>query len=450
MQTLALLLFAFLSPTSRADSVQLLDRGDRSLAAYLTLVDSATRTIDVASMYFEPCQSAPKLLLRALERKAKAGVRVRVLLDGRMFENPLKRQFSAWAFAQRNFEVRYYNPLEPNHRSHVKLLVVDGQRYIAGGRNLTDEYFGLDARLNYADQDVLVRGASAGPAQRSFDLLFEAGSQPRDFGDAAAFAGQCLAMSPRDRQVEAALGAEARSRILREKEPRSCARVEFAADEPGFMDCPSCERGGDGGPAEFLVEERWRKKHVTRLFLSFLESARESLALANQYYIPAHKERAAFDALRERGVRVSVLTNATGDAPGEHLNRQMTCFQQAAAFRDGVGGQRVDLLTSEGSLSDRWALSPRGAKWRIHTKSGVRDGRDVLVSSFNIDARSYHTNLEAAVLVEGCEALAADVGAQYGRFRAALTRDLARPGTRRAILPEHREKRFCGLLEEFF
>ncbi len=41
----------------------------------------------------------------------------------------------------------------------------NGQRYIAGGRNIADEYFGLHNE-NYIDRDVYVEGASVVEAQK--------------------------------------------------------------------------------------------------------------------------------------------------------------------------------------------------------------------------------------------------------------------------------------------
>src|SRR4029079_19304541 len=56
-------------------------------------------------------------------------------------------------------------------RMHEKFVVVDGERYIAGGRNLAESYFGLDER-NFVDRDVYVGGASAAEAARHFEALW--------------------------------------------------------------------------------------------------------------------------------------------------------------------------------------------------------------------------------------------------------------------------------------
>lgn len=35
-----------------------------------------------------------------------------------------------------------------NHRTHIKMIQVDSKSVIAGGRNLSDDYFGLSKNIN--------------------------------------------------------------------------------------------------------------------------------------------------------------------------------------------------------------------------------------------------------------------------------------------------------------
>ena len=49
-------------------------------------------------------------------------------------------------------------------RMHEKVVIVDGQRYITGGRNLAEAYYGMARKRNYVDRDVYVEGESAADA----------------------------------------------------------------------------------------------------------------------------------------------------------------------------------------------------------------------------------------------------------------------------------------------
>jgi phosphatidylserine/phosphatidylglycerophosphate/cardiolipin synthase-like enzyme len=91
-----------------------------------------------------------------------------------------------------NIEVRILNPFARrklartlelvrrfatlNHRMHNKLLVVDGEVAIFGGRNLADEYFGLNKQYDFRDLDVLTVGPVVGRRARSFDAYWNSDS----------------------------------------------------------------------------------------------------------------------------------------------------------------------------------------------------------------------------------------------------------------------------------
>ena len=71
-----------------------------------------------------------------------------------------------------NIQLRLFNPMgnrgalktvnyalrkaEFNHRMHNKIFLADGLAAVMGGRNIGDEYFGLDESFNFQDLDVLV------------------------------------------------------------------------------------------------------------------------------------------------------------------------------------------------------------------------------------------------------------------------------------------------------
>ena len=61
---------------------------------------------------------------------------------------------------------------EINQRNHAKLLIIDGTTYVAGGRNIADEYFGLSDRINFSDADLVVSGPSVNQAAQAFNDLW--------------------------------------------------------------------------------------------------------------------------------------------------------------------------------------------------------------------------------------------------------------------------------------
>ncbi len=166
----------------------ILDRGQDALLARISLLRSATTSIDLQTYIFDE-DDAGQLFLEELLAAARRGVRVRVLVDQL---SALKRvdTLAALAGAHANFSLRIYNPVldrarlsypqyllaaaccwhRLNQRMHTKLLLVDGVAGITGGRNYQDDYYDWDASYNFRDRDVLV----AGPVARGMAANFEA------------------------------------------------------------------------------------------------------------------------------------------------------------------------------------------------------------------------------------------------------------------------------------
>src|SRR6185369_10125629 len=110
-------------------------------------------------------------LLRDARRRGVADVRM--IVDA-TFQHIPKEVLAH--LSDEGVQVRVYHPLTLRHptwvfrRMHEKFVVVDGERYVTGGRNLAESYFGL-AERNYVDRDVYVEGASAADADRHFEEM---------------------------------------------------------------------------------------------------------------------------------------------------------------------------------------------------------------------------------------------------------------------------------------
>ena len=64
------------------------------------------------------------------------------------------------------------NVKQLNQRMHNKLMVADNRFTIVGGRNIGNEYFGLNPKHNFIDFDVLAVGPIAPEVSASFDLFW--------------------------------------------------------------------------------------------------------------------------------------------------------------------------------------------------------------------------------------------------------------------------------------
>lgn len=424
------MLASCLAGSARADQIRYIKRPEEALVTFVGVTQNAQRTLDLATFIFEPCQASGQLMMEELAQKARQGVRVRVLLDAFQQEKKSKKNLVAF-FASRGIELRWYNNdaiFNPgsNFRLHAKLLLADTATYIAGGRNVADDYFGLYDGINFNDRDLLVSGASAREAGAAFEELWNAQLTTRAGAGAfrpwASVCGKDL--SPRIKQIKNYLAGNAPG-VLNKMPARSCARVDFVADYSDFGKSRYGENPKERGAPEerYLTGARLVRKQATKAFLDFIDGTTSMLELENWSYMPFRRIGESLAVLRARNVPVSVVTNEEMDGPGilkyaeEHAN-------SVYIKRDATGSQSILQLSKNGSFTNAYSLTPRRATFRLHGKVAVRDQRDVMVGSFNLDPRSYSTNIESIVRVYGCPALAGDVRSEINILRKTYLRDV--------------------------
>ncbi|HJT16420.1 MAG TPA: phospholipase D-like domain-containing protein, partial [Thermoanaerobaculia bacterium] len=151
----ALLLIA---SVARADVFRILDDPRDAAQARFDVIQQAQNEIDAVCFLAraDPVTLTTLALLRDAHRRGVANVRL--VIDANFLHVPK----SVLADLQdEGVQIRVYHPITLRHplwlftRMHEKVIVVDGRRYIAGGRNLAGAYFGM-AKFNYVDRDVYV------------------------------------------------------------------------------------------------------------------------------------------------------------------------------------------------------------------------------------------------------------------------------------------------------
>lgn len=135
-------------PATEGNSVDVLRNGDEIFPAMIEAIGEAEHTIDFLTfVYWEG--RIGTAFARALADRARAGVRVRVLLDG-LGARTMDRGLLD-LMADQGVQVRWFRPLrrlrpgQLNHRTHRKVLIVDEAIGFTGGVGIADEWKG-DAR----------------------------------------------------------------------------------------------------------------------------------------------------------------------------------------------------------------------------------------------------------------------------------------------------------------
>ena len=115
-------------------------------------------------------------IYRALVKKAKQGVKVRVLYDEMGSRTTKRRHFKELVDAGGEVEI-FFPSILPlinprlNYRNHRKIVVIDGKIGFIGGFNVGDEYLGLKDRFGYwRDTHLRIEGSAVHPLQTRFIL----------------------------------------------------------------------------------------------------------------------------------------------------------------------------------------------------------------------------------------------------------------------------------------
>ncbi|MEV4190000.1 phospholipase D-like domain-containing protein [Streptomyces toxytricini] len=139
-----------------------LRNGDEIFPAMLDAIRSAEYTVDMMTFVYWQGDIA-RQFAHVLAERARAGLRVRLLLDGfgsRLIEKDLLDDMDRAGVQVAWFrKPLHLSPLKQNHRCHRKVLVVDEQTGFTGGVGIAEEWCG-DARNphEWRDTHVQVRG----------------------------------------------------------------------------------------------------------------------------------------------------------------------------------------------------------------------------------------------------------------------------------------------------
>ncbi|MGB3224191.1 MAG: phospholipase D family protein [Desulforhopalus sp.] len=364
--------------------------------AYLVrrqLIRNATKSIDLSVFLWREDETG-LALMQELIAAAERGVRVRLLGDGVFF---LREPDKVSAMAQSNphFELRLYNPLDQriasldigilenlifdftavNHRLHIKILTIDGEQTLIGGRNIGDKYFGQDPEFNFIDRDILMKGPAVADAKDAFELFWQ---------DSRTVTAMKLKDVAASEPNTAWLNQTPRLTIPEEKEVdvdwRTVNRVSVWYDKPGLI--------GD--------KSRYDPKLVVDRLAALVGSAQSSVLIETPYLVLGERSRALFHELRSKKPELPILFLTNSLASTDN-------WQTYAAFQAQLRSMLEDFrfllyLKKPDSLVER--SNGPGTISSLHSKTSIIDEQYTSIGSFNWDPRSGIWNAEIMVVID--------------------------------------------------
>jgi putative cardiolipin synthase len=391
-----------------ASGFRLLDRNEDGLRWRLALIDTARQSID-AQYYLWYGDDAGRIIAKRLLDAADRGVRVRLLIDdlNTLISDAttvsLRDRVAARIDAHPNIALRLFNPWSNreiagrveetvgemrrvNQRMHNKAMIVDNRVAIVGGRNIGDEYMGLNGSFNFHDLDVL----GVGPVARQTSTVFDAYWNSDWVIPAAALNLPVTA-------DEQATGHAEMLQHLRDAEslvhfpiaPQSwSAELATLSDDLHIGTSQIWADSPKTGGIEHVMLERIH---------TLLRAPQHELLIVNAYIIPTERGISMLRELRERGVEIKILTNslASHDVPAvnsHYKEWRRPILETGAQLYEMRHDAAIQPLVSD--------TPPTRAEYMgLHSKAMVVDREQVYIGSMNFDPRSAEINTEMGVFV---------------------------------------------------
>jgi len=264
--------------TNRFD---VLVNGDEIFPSMLAAIRSARSTISFES-YIYWSGAVGKAFADALAERARAGVRVHLLLDwigsNKIDPQQLALMERAGVEVRRFHEPRWYHLARMNNRTHRKLLIVDGRIGFTGGVGIADEWSGHAQDPSHW-RDTHFR--AEGPVVAQMQAVF--------MDNWVKVTGNVL-------------------------------------HGPGYF--PAVDAAGTSRGQVFSSSPEGGSESMRLMYLLAITAAARSIDLSSAYFVPDDLTLRTLVAAARRGVRVRIIT------PGEHMDAETVRRASRAAWGD--------------------------------------------------------------------------------------------------------------------
>jgi len=372
------------------------------------IISNAKKTIDATSFIVDR-DVFGMALLGLLQKKAKEGVKIRFMIDARG-AGDLAKKMKSQDYLQElvelpNVAIHVYNPLSSNVISlflnprnilcsnHDKIIIVDDEWSITGGRNIARNYF-IDARDfpndTYQDTDVLLRGKeTAAKLKVAFDEEFDSHSV---FNVKKDFFGNWVSRSSELELIRQLMEKYMLGMGLIDKSSLSDKALiesieKFGGELSRYKNLQSYVTyrpffGDRSCPAVILDKHSFKGtlNNITPAVVELIKSARSEIIIQNPYFVVTDEAMKALLEADSRGVKIIVQTNSA-----ESSEKPFTL----AFF---VNEWEKLLL----KLPNCRIFAFKGLG-KLHSKVFVFDREIAIVSSYNMDPMSEQINSEIAV-----------------------------------------------------
>lgn len=363
------------------DRVQLIESAEDGVRVRKELIEGAKESIDISYFTFRDGEIGQMMLGGVLEA-ADRGVEVRVLLDSLSFLASLTGEFKDLIYgldSHENIDFKFYDPVNPlfpfnwNKRLHDKMILIDDNLALIGGRNIADNYYMDDVKWKTfsKDRDVLIfKDQSEGDYYSVIEDMKNYYNDTWNYEYSRSFIKK---LNSREKT---------KSDLACENLKDKYIEIKYSFKEKPYkinwyeITMPVENIEFVHNPVGKINQDPWCLREI--LFLS--SQAEESIFMQSPYIIPTRRIEAIYNQYDIDLKKTTMLTNSYYSSPN-HLS-----ISAYSNYREEMVDSGVSIYEYQGEGS-------------LHAKTYIFDDYISAIGSFNLDARSSYINSETMVVI---------------------------------------------------
>lgn len=396
--TFSIILFAFKNPRLREnpellledskksrsenrDRVQLIESQKNGVSIRIKLIENARESIDISYYTFRNGKVA-KMMLASILDAADRGVEVRILLDSLSFLPSLAGELKDIMYgmnSNENINWKFYHPVNLlfpfnwNKRLHDKMIIVDGNLALIGGRNIADNYYIGDTKWRKfsKDRDVLIfKDETLGDYYSVIEDMKNYYDDTWDYKYSKSLKKK-LSSKEKNKNSLACENLKLEYIELRYDFKEELDRINWydytiASNYIEFVH----------NPVRSINHDPWCLQKI----LSLSSQAKESIFIQSPYIIPTRRIKAEFNEYDIDLEKIKILTNSYYSSPN-YLS-----ISAYSNHKDQMVDNKVKICEYQGDGS-------------LHSKTYMFDDYISVVGSFNLDSRSSYINSETMIVI---------------------------------------------------
>ncbi len=386
----------------------LLGNGLDAFVARVVSASVAERSIDV-QYYLYHNDLVGNLLSYSLLKAADRGVRVRMLLDDMGLKG---RGMDIATFESHpNIEIRIFNPFNRNvfreiqfltrfgdvtRRMHNKSFTIDNQGTIVGGRNIGNEYFDADPDLAFGDLDVMAIGPVVQEVSTSFDKYWnselaypistlKSKVSVEKLDEVRPEWGKIIDEYKGSAYYSALSNSDFANKLRARKVEYTWGTAKAVYDKP----------------EKILHDTQSRELHLTPQLAPYFDQLKDELIILSAYFVPGKEGVRFLKELRERGIRVRIVTNSLASTDVTLVHGGYSKYRREM-LRAGIELYEMNMKLTKEQKKEKKGIGG-SSKASLHAKAFVFDREELFIGSLNLDPRSFDQNTEIGIVFHSPE-----------------------------------------------